>query len=842
MFKNYLVTAFNNLFKNKLYSAINIVGLAVGLAACILIALYVQDELSYDKHWDNAERIFRINNEITYPGSDGIRTPSTPLAALPALKSFFSEEIVVGSRIRAVGTTDMSINNEVYPELLAFVDREFADIFKVEAISGSVEATLDGLNNIALSEELATKFFGSTDAIGEIISVPPSYMAPARDYRVTAIYRVANENSRLSIPALALLDEDNMPEDWQSWDNSVFVTYIKLADNVSVEQVNGRFSEFLDLHVNLSSISSAAGDYAPSDIMNYRLQPVTDLYLDPWSESDKQNSGSRIVNLIFIAIAGVVLAIGCLNFSVLTLARSTKREREVAIRKVLGAKRSSLLIQFVGEAILIVLLASILGLVLLELVMPVYANYTGKILSLDYSLPSTYLSLAALVLTTGALGGLYPAAVLSGFKPLKSLGNSHTVSSARGYSLKDILVVLQFTISVSLIVATAFVYLQSRFASSNNLGFNPNNLMVVQGVLNLPELQQGLGNKGIVLQQQVNSIEGVSGSGLSMLIPGAGGSFSRQLILQPEFGVGNTTTNIVATTRLNFIDADFFDAYEISIIAGRSYDEAFQQDHIPLIAQAAPTGQSYSFNLVINESAVQELGLSSPEDAIGRVVRTNVGAIGTIMADLTIVGVVADSRFHYVRTEIPPEAYFLTPELGANLTVRFQGNPQDILNSVAQLWPSLYGDTPIRTLFMDQIMDDQFADVQTQGSMLAGFSLLAVMLACLGLLGMSTFVIERRTKEIGLRKVMGAKVKDVVRLLLWQFSMPVLIANVIAWPFTVFFMIRWLEGFSNRIDSIWLLPLCLAVGVLSLIFMWITVAGNTTRIARRSPIHALRYE
>ncbi len=841
MVKNYFQIALNSLANNKLHSAINIVGLAVGLAACILIALYVQDEFSYDKHWENSERIFRINNEISFPGSDTIRTPSTPLVVLPALKSFFSEEIDLGSRVRAVGTTDVYVENEVYPELIASVDKEFAGIFNVEASSGSIEATLEGLNNIALSEELAVKFFGSTEVIGETLSVTATYMAPAREYRITAIYRQGTENSILSIPALVLLDEENMPEDWQSWDNSVFVTYVKLAEGVNVERVNNRLSEFIDLYANPSNATSEAGSFAPSELLNYQLQPITDIYLDPWSESDKQNAGNRTVNLVFTIIAAMVLAVGCLNFAVLTLARSTKREKEVAIRKVLGAKRSVLVVQFLGEAILVALLATVLGLVLLEFVMPIYASFTGSNLSLDYGSPYTYLGLLALVLLTGTLGGLYPASVLSRFRPLKSLGKSHTVTASTGYSLKDVLVVLQFTISVSLIVATLFVYLQSRFASSSNLGFNPNNLLVVQNVLNITELQQGLGNKGVVFQQQVNNLEGVSATGLSAIRPADGSSFTRQLILQPESGAENAT-NIVASTIMNFVDDGFFSTYEIPVVAGRSYDESFQLDHIPLIAQAAPDGQRYSFNLVINESTVRELGLKSAEDAIGRIVRTNVGALDTVMADLTIVGVVADSRFHYARTEIPAEIYYLTPELGFNLTVRFQGNPQETLNSISQLWPALYGDTPMRTLFMDQIMDDQFADVYTQGSMLAGFSLLAVMLACLGLLGMSAFTIERRTKEIGLRKVMGAKVKDIVGLLLWQFSRPVLIANLIAWPFTTYIMIRWLEGFANRLDSFWLLPLCFAVGVLSLIFMWATVAGNTTSIARRSPIHALRYE
>ncbi len=833
MLKNYFITAFNNLLKNKLYSVINIVGLAVGLSACILISLYVQDELSYDKHWDRAERIYRINIESDIPGSPPTRMGFVAAPVLGSMENFFPAEIESGTRL-LVSDTDIRVNDFVFSEKIGLADRQIEEIFRFETITGNLIETFSAVNNIALSEELAVRLFGDVNVVGELVSTSN------RDYSVVAVYRQPTDNSVLSpLPAVALLDDTVMSNAlpfYNNWLANIVRAFVVLPEGVDVDRINSNLVDFINQNAAFPSSFTAVADNSPAEIIRYNLQPIGEIYLNPWDESDADSSGNKTMILVFSLIAVLVLVIGCVNFIVLTSAKSTNRAKEVAMRKVMGAKRSTLIAQFLGEAMIVTFLATLIGLVLLEILTPTFLALTAKALSLDYGAPLTYLSLAALVAIVGGIGGFYPALVLSSFKPAKTLTSGRSAESAGSVRMRDALVVFQFFVSVALIVSTVFVFFQSRFAATTNLGFNPENLIVVEGGFNRPEVVESFD----LLKQELDRVEGVTNSTLSYLRPAQGIVDSMPFSMVSQ-GLGDDrgAMNSFSMLRYTPVDADFFPTYQIPIIAGRNYDDSFERDRLIETSE-----QTLEVNVIINEAGAEHLGLNSPEDALGKVLRGNLRPFGDVplIVDYTIIGVVANTLFHNARTETAPEIYPYDRARVLNLTLRFDTSPDLVLDSVRDTWNSIVGSATLNTQFVDQILDVQFNDVRTQGGMLAGFSLLAVLLACLGLLGMSAFVIERRTKEIGLRKVMGAKVKDVVRLLVWQFSKPVLIANLLAWPFTVWAMIWWLEGFSNRIDSLWLLPLCLGAGVVSLLFMGVTVAGNTSHIARRSPIHALRYE
>ncbi|PCI75465.1 MAG: hypothetical protein COB20_12825 [SAR86 cluster bacterium] len=845
MFKNYLVTALNNLLKNRLYSMINIVGLAVGLMACILITLYVQDELSYDEQWEKSGQIHRIIQEMELPGSVLTRDGFTSLPVLSNLMNFFPSDIEAGTRLRFEPMVNVVVDGIGHTEQFVRVDRDFSKLFQLDVVSGSLEATFTNVNSIALNEEQATRLFGDADPIGQTITIPSRYVFPARDYIVTAVYRFPVGNSvldnntmfSLSSSGLVLLDDSNLPGLANSWHNNSLQTYVLLRDGVDKDVIDSQLPDFVDTHANLRE--EAVGTGTPSDFIRFSLQPITDLYLNPWSELDRQNSGSSVTVLIFAVIAALVLVIGCTNFIVLTTAKSTNRCKEVAMRKVMGARREALVVQFLGEAVLITVFAILLGLVLLELALPVYSAFAGKELALNYGSPITYLFLMGLVLIVGVIGGVYPALVLSGYSPAKSLQAGRGQAAGGSVNARNLLVIFQFSVSVALLVATALVFLQTQFASTANLGFRQDNLLVVGPILPAASPNE-------VLQQEINQLGNVVSSSLSYSRPGQGFTGgdgigqSLTVLPRPESGID---TSLSVSLRTNPVDTNFFDIYDIPIIAGRNYDEGFLNDRI---ARNNTNGeqQTTQANVIINEAAVRHLGLASPQNAIGLVLQGNYSFSRSRMPIIfTVVGVAADSLFLNVRTESLPEMYPLDPLLVTGLTVRFEGDPQQVLSSIAAIWPTVMGSgVVLNAEFVDQLITIQMADVQVQSIMLAGFSLLTLVISCLGLLGMSTFIIDRRTREIGLRKVMGAKIKDIVRLLVWQFSKPVLLANLIAWPFIVWVMMRWLETFSNHIDSLWLLPLCLAAGVISLLFMWITVAGNTTLIARRSPIHALRYE
>ncbi|PCI75463.1 MAG: hypothetical protein COB20_12815 [SAR86 cluster bacterium] len=834
MFKNYLTTAWNILLKNKLYSAINILGLAVGLSACILIALYVLSELSYDKHWKNADQIYRINAQTRLPGSPPSRSTLTATQLLPALQNYFPAELETGARMWELDLADIVVNDSVYQESIMMVDKGFVDLFELDLVTGSFDDVFATLNNIALSEDVATRFFGGSDAIGELIQVPAKFPMPARDYLVSAVYKPASENTVLSLPAIAPIDEMALSSMY-SWSSPIVQTFIGLEADIDKESFAANFPDLINLHAKFPDSFTNDGSFSPAEVLEYELQAITDIYLNPWSESDAINAGSKTTNLIFSFIAVLVLTIACINFIVLTVAKSTRRNKEVAVRKVMGARRKALILQFLSEAVLITLIAVVVGLVLLELTMPLFALFSGTELSVNYASPLTYLLLLGMVFLVGVAGGFYPALVLSGFRPSRSLNNSQSLNSRGGFYARNALVVFQFVVSVSLIIATTAIFLQSRFATSTNLGFNPDNLLLIENTYRIDVDRREL------LKQEINRIDGVVSSGFSLFRPGTGSNFRSIVTVLPS-GDSSLVESTPITLGANSIDSEFFDTYRMPIVAGRNYDESYQRDQIPRSLDSE-SGLVLEANVIISEAAVQVLGFSSPNDALGRHIRTSYGiGRGPGIFDLTIIGVVANSRFRTARGEISPEIFYFDSILRTNLTVRFEGEPQQLLSAVTEIWPFFIDDVALSTEFVDQIVNSQFSDVETQRNVLAGFSMLTVIVACLGLLGMSAFTVEQRTKEIGLRKVMGAKIGDIVRLLVWQFSKPVLVANLIAWPITVWIMIRWLESFSNRIDSLWLLPLCLATGVISLLFMWITVAGSTSQIARRSPIHALRYE
>ncbi len=810
MFKNYLIAALNNLLINRLYSIINIVGLAVGLMACILITLYVQDELSYDEQWEKSQQIYRVNQETEFPGSVLSRGAFTAMPILPTLLNHFPSEIETGSRLRFEPDVDIQVDGTAYTEQFVRVDPEFSELFQLDMVLGSLEDTFADIYSIALSEELATRLFGSADPIGKTITVPSRFVFPAKDYTVNAVYRLPEGNTilrgdtRFGISSLVLLDDSNMPSAVNSWQNGILQTYVLLRDGVDSDAVNSQLPDYIDDYARYPQES--IGNGTPSDFVRFSLQSITDMYLNPWTDIDRQNSGSTATVLVFSVVAALVLIIGCTNFMVLTTARSTNRAREVAMRKVMGAKRETLIIQFLGESVLITLFAILLGLVLLELLLPIYNSFTTKELALNYASPLTYLFLAGLVMLVGITGGVYPALVLSMYSPGDSLKAGQGKGIAGSTNARNLLVVLQFSISIALVVATALVFLQSRYASNNNLGFSQDNLLVV---MDLPLTITASGLVGSdsysVLKQEIDNLSAVTHSSFSYAKPGQG--FTGGDVITPAATLlpvdsTNSEDSITVNLRTTPVDAGFFSTYQIGIVAGRDYDESYPNDQIVRISESN-VDQVLQANLIINEAAVSHLGIPSAEEAIGRTLQgSHIAQFGATF-NFTIVGVVADSLFHNARTESVPEMYPFDSSLGSNLTIKYDGEPQQVLASISAIWPTVMDSSVVfKTGIVEQLVSDQLADVQIQTVMMAGFSLLATTLACLGLLGMSTFIIDRRTREIGLRKVMGAKVKDIVRLLVWQFSKPVLLANLIAWPFIVAAMVRWLETFSNRIDSL----------------------------------------
>lgn len=824
MVKNYFVTAINNLVKNKLYSTINIVGLAIGLATCIVIALYVKDESSYDKQWKNADSLYRMHYSFNVPGGDSVKFSKTPGLVRAALEAFFPEEIERSARTISMRANELvQIGDVEFEELLVYVDSAFIDMFEFEVLSGSLQTTLTDPSNIALSEAVAIRFFGSQDAVGQVLTI--NDLEVNKDYQVSAVYSVPG-NTVLDVPMLSLLDESALSDTLSLWSIVPTPTYIQLKPGVDIKSVENRLPALIDQTVDLSQFMRVASTVSASEVILTGFQNIKTLHLDsPWDTS--RAGGDLTMVLAFSIISVLVLIIGGINFIILTTAKATQRAREVAMRKVLGAKRKQLIFQFLGESFFIVMLAMALSLALVEIILPIFETLVGKELAVDYSTPTTFLYLLTLLLLVGTVGGLYPAFILSNFRPASTLKSNRSAETKGSSSLRNILVVFQFSVSIVLMIATSVIFMQLQYSTNRDPGFNKENLLVINTLGGRPELQE----KVELLKQELLSLASVSSVGLSNAQPSTPyPSYQSYLLL------GQSNPYTLAQSPIGY---DYFQTYQIPLVAGRYYDLERDTPAPGFNSTAeAPNDSAQELlehNIMANVSATRALGFSSAEEAVGKVLNAS-------NVNYTIIGVVADNHIFSINALPRAEMYPLNRDFPNIVTLRFQGSTQEIVEQVNSVWTNVMGEVEISAVFVDQLLAEEFSQEQIEARMLISFSLLAMMIACLGLFGSAAFTVDRRTKEIGLRKVMGGKVKQIVQLLLWQFSKPVLLANILAWPVAVWVMVSWLESFPYHI-AIWLLiPFCFAAGFIALAIAWITVASSTARVAQTNPIYALRYE
>ncbi|MFC1495569.1 FtsX-like permease family protein [Thermodesulfobacteriota bacterium] len=826
MFKNYFTTAINNLLKNKLYSAINIVGLSIGLAACIVIALYVKDQYSYDKQWENSDRIYRVNFYVELPGREPGQYSWTPLPLMPQLAEYFKGKIEKSARLLP-DKWIIDTGSSKFEDTRVEVDPAFIEMFQLKVLAGSLETTLTEPTNIALSDEVSRRYFGKQYPIGKTITL--SVENYSFDYKVTAIYRVPG-NTILELPLLSLLDFDSKPKPLKTWYPISTRSFFQLKEGIDIENLKPRLPSFIDHKIDYSLIHTDP-DKPLSEVMSIDFQNIESAHISsPWDFS--RAGANKTIVLSFAAISLLILIIGCINFTILTTAKATQRAREVAMRKVVGAKRKQLIVQFLGESTFIVLLSMIMSLGVVEFMLPIFESIVGKSLRLDYTDPSIFIPLIAMLFIVGISGGLYPAFILSGFRPGNTLKANQSKETRGSISLRTVLVIFQFSVSIILIISTSVIYTQMRYSLNRDPGYNKDNLLIINQIGRSDVFK----NKIQPLKNELLSLANITDVGLSDIVPsrseGDGLMYTR--LGKPE------NSYVIETTGIGY---DYFTTYQIPVIAGRNYsvERDLPEPHIDVMDLSIGGNESRELierNIVINESAVRQFGFASAEGALGQILNTTT----LTNTNYTIIGVIADN--HMLSINAPPEAqaFTLTPDKPHAMTLRFKGSPHLILKQVKSVWKKVMGDIELSTVFADQLLAQEFEQEQTEMKIFISFSLLAIIIACMGLFGSASFTVERRTKEIGLRKVMGAKVKNIVTLLLWQFSKPVLIANIIAWPVAIFAMQSWLERFPYRFNPLFMIPICLASGLIALVIAWFTVSGNTTRVAKSNPIKALRYE
>jgi putative ABC transport system permease protein len=792
MFKNYLKIAWRNLWRNKVFSFINILGLTVGLTACFFIFLYVHFELSYDKFHSKGDRIYHVTCDIKTP-SELIKSGSTPWPFGPNMQQDFPE-VEAFTRFSPGNLLVKKGNVSFQEEHSLFADSSIFRVFDFKLLKGNPATALQEVNNIVLSKSAVKKYFGEADPVGQTVLLTGDLM-PAT---VTGVMEDMPENSQIKtdmLVSMSTLVKLNKGIDG-AWGNFGATTFLLLKPHTHPAALEARFPDFIERH---------NGEQRRKAKMFYTvlLQLLQGIYL--YSTHPAYEQGSITNVYIFSLVAIFILFIACINFINLTTARSVERAKEIGIRKVVGATRFELLRQFIGECVLLCLIAYVLTLVLFMSLVPMFNLLAGKTITTGLLANGMYLLiLFVAAICIGLLAGIYPALVLSSFKPVTVLKGRFSTGT-KGTFLRKGLVVTQFAISIALIIGTIIVYLQMNYMHNKDLGFNKEQMLVIDthGDPGKEALKDA-----IARMPKVNAVTMSSG------IPGGStnGAYSEIQNKQGEMQVANLD--------LYSVDYDFLKEYDIKVLAGRGFSRDF--------------GTDTTKAMVINEKAAKLFGYATPAEAIGRSYR-QWGREGVI------IGVVKDFHFRSLQEDIKPLTMRIEPHDCEVISLKIApGNFSGTLTAIEGKWRAIMPNRPFSYYFLDEFFDRQYRAEERFGKLFFNFALLAIIISCLGLLGLASYSALQRTREIGIRKVMGASVTDIVQLLSRDFLKLVLISFVIATPVAWYFMHKWLQVFAYRISIGWWI---FAVsGIIALLIAIGTISYQALKAALADPIKSMRAE
>jgi putative ABC transport system permease protein len=836
MFRNYLHTGWRYLAANRLFSAINVLGLAIGMMSCILILLFVRDELSHDRNLEHADSIVRLHTAYRGEGRAPFLTVRSAGRIMEALREYAPDLIDSGVRLLPIQAT-MIRDDKVFRENITFADGSFFDVLDLPLAEGNSATAFSKPMDLLVSEAMAHKYFGRRDVVGETLTVCCLEGKPI-EVKISGVLEDLPRHSHLDIDFLVFLVPEMFafaPNLLDTWTSVNTYTYFKLRPGVTAAQLQERYWYWLDHESVLVEMMEGGGK--PTDSLQPTVMPVADIYLHARPEAGSMGDMRPLgdINLVraFNIIAVVILLVASVNFMNLSTARGAKRAREVALRKVVGASRAQVASQFLGEAVVIALLSLLFALVAVEVLLPAFNQAVDRELELRLlgDLPLLLL-MAGIAVVVGLLAGSYPAIHLSKFLPARVLKANQSVEESGAGRVRTLLVVFQYAISISLAVYTAVIFAQTMYARSLDPGYSVAGKLILEGIATadasrhrdslVSELERIDGVRSVVLSSDVPTQDFENNSHYRLLDQ-EGGNLRGDGVLLNHYSTGY----------------GFFEGYDMEFVAGRGFDSAFGSEAITAREEGDTSiGKS---SVVINESAVRALGIDSPEAAIGRVLRANIAR--TAEYDLEIVGVIQDVYFRSIRFGIRPSIYLNFPNAFRSATVSFETNDVGrLLEEVEAVWRDIVPMEPFAHRFLEDMVSAQYDEELRQARLFGGFAILAIAIASLGLYGLASFTAERRTREIGIRKVMGARVRDIVSLLAWQFSVPVLLANAIAWPVAWYLTTGWLEAFHYRIGTGFVISAALAAGVISLLIAWLTVAGRAVSVARANPVQALRYE
>jgi putative ABC transport system permease protein len=799
MFKNYLKIALRNIARNRISSIINVAGLAAGISACILIYLYIQREYSYDKHFADNDRIYRVTSFFNLSGQvDHFALSSFALG--PALRDEFPQLEHV-SQLMPVGKQTVWYNDKMYNESdVYFADSNFFKIFPYEFVKGNPATALQRPRTIVISEEMAARYFGNEDPIGKQLKFT------LKSYEVTGIFHdnplQPSHIKSQAFLALPSLDTSYAKRISSDWFYMTTFTYIKFRNASDRQGFNHKLQQFVD-----ARIVPWIKQNQLHDSIEYRLQPLRKIHFTSDLKYDQATVGNRSYIYIFGAVGIFLLLIASINYMNMATTRATRRSKEVGIRKVMGASRQQLIWQFIGESVLTALLSLVIALLIVEILLPYFNTLAETQFSfIDIFHSSAPLFLVGAVLFVGIVGGSYPAFYLSSFRPADVI-KAQQIPRGASANLRKALVVVQFSISTILIIATAIVYSQIHYMKNKDLGFNKKNLYEVNVFFLDSTLQKRFPTVENELQQNAN-IKGVT---FAQNVPGE--RVGRLLFFTKNNG--KQAENAFSTM---FVDYNFLQMMNIPLVKGRYFSKQYGGDDTAAF--------------IINEATARFMGWKDP---IGQEIQNGVGYNGKV------VGVVKDFNYTSLHSAIDPLVIMVGQKRAGSLLVRLSGNNMPAtLDFIEKKWKTFDSRHPFEGNFIDEQFDKQYRKEEKMLAIFGYFAALTIIIACLGLFGLAAYMAEQKTKEIGIRKVNGASERDIVFLFVKEFMKLIGIALIIAWPLSYLLMNRWLQDFAYRIS---LSPvLFLVAGLIAAFIALATVSYQAISAAVRNPVQALRYE
>jgi putative ABC transport system permease protein len=807
MFRNYLKTAARNLLKNKFYTALNIIGLAAGLATCLLILLFVLDELSFDKFNTNAGRIYRVNNEVKFGGNyfDVAVGPalmgSTMVRELPQVEQY--------TRLRWYGSFLVKKGNENISEgRVGYADSTLFEVFTLPLIEGNAKNALKEPHSLVITESIAQKYFNTTDVVGKTMVINDT-----SNYKITAVIKNIPQESHFNFDFFVPMAEDSRNND-DNWLSENWNTYILVRKNADINQLKSQLNPFLDKHTGpelKAVINQDITEFEKSGgYIRANLTPLGDIHLHSNKIGELDGNGNAAFVYIFLVIALLILIIACVNFMNLSTARSSARAKEVGIRKVLGSLKINLVKQFLTESLLVSFVALFFALTFAGLLLPYFDRLTGKNLHAGSLFqPAMLISLVVLMLIVGLLAGSYPAFYLSSFQPIQVLKGKLS-AGFKGSWLRNSLVVFQFSISIILIFATIVIYNQLKYIRNKDIGFNRSQVLIVQRT-------NVLGERVAAFKNELLQISGVQNATISSYLPV---NFNRS---NDAFFTSPALDQKTAISMQNWnVDENYIPTLDIKMAQGRNFSLQYPTD---------------STGVIINEAAAKFL---SGKDVLNKPLYEIQDIKTKSLKTLHIIGVIKNFNFSSLRDVVSPLAFSFGKSNGCiSLRINSADIPE-VLTQIKNEWKKMAPGQPFDSSFMDEDFNKLYETEQRTGQLFITFAILAILIACLGLFGLVAYAAEQRTKEIGIRKVLGANAGNIVVMVSNDFLKLVVVALLISSPIAWWAMNKWLQDFAYRVSIGW--EVFFIAAFLALMVAMVTVSYQAIKAAVANPVKSLRTE